>query len=95
MDKRERDKKRLALYTETDRATARFGAGKSVLKDYLVPVREENYVSITRVGLAETKNFAAGYEAIFGKKKSSENKKTKAAAQSSTAKKKKKTSKKK
>jgi len=26
-------------------------------------------VSIVRVGLAETKNFAEGYEAIFGKKK--------------------------
>jgi len=29
-------------------------------------------VSIVRIGLAETKNFAEGYEAIFGKKKSSE-----------------------
>jgi hypothetical protein len=27
-------------------------------------------VSIVRVGLAETKNFAEGWEAIFGKKKS-------------------------
>jgi len=27
-------------------------------------------VSIIRVGLAETKNFADGYDAIFGKKKS-------------------------
>jgi hypothetical protein len=26
------------------------------------------YVSIVRIGLAETKNFAEGYEAIFGKK---------------------------
>ncbi len=26
-------------------------------------------MSIIRVGLAETKNFAAGYDAIFGKKK--------------------------
>jgi len=26
-------------------------------------------VSIIRVGLAETKNFAEGYDAIFGKKK--------------------------
>jgi hypothetical protein len=26
-------------------------------------------VSIIRVGLGETKNFAEGYEAIFGKKK--------------------------
>jgi hypothetical protein len=28
-------------------------------------------VSIVRVGLAETKNFAEGYEAIFGKQKAS------------------------
>lgn len=27
-------------------------------------------VSIVRVGLAETKNFSEGYDAIFGKKKS-------------------------
>jgi hypothetical protein len=27
-------------------------------------------MSIVRIGLAETKNFAEGYEAIFGKKKS-------------------------
>ena len=26
-------------------------------------------MSIVRIGLAETKNFADGYEAIFGKKK--------------------------
>jgi hypothetical protein len=26
-------------------------------------------VSIVRIGLAETKNFSEGYEAIFGKKK--------------------------
>lgn len=47
-------------------------------------------MSIVRVGLAETKKFAQGYETIFGKKKSGEGKKTKA-----VAKKKKKTSKKK
>jgi hypothetical protein len=29
-------------------------------------------VSIIRVGLAETKNFAEGYEAIFGKKSTKE-----------------------
>jgi hypothetical protein len=28
-------------------------------------------VSIVRIGLAETKNFSEGYEAIFGKKKTS------------------------
>ncbi len=27
-------------------------------------------MSIVRIGLAETKNFSEGYEAIFGKKKS-------------------------
>lgn len=37
-------------------------------------------MSIVRVGLAETKNFAAGYEAIFGKKKTSASKKPKAVA---------------
>jgi hypothetical protein len=59
------------------------------------PVGEEIYVSIVRVGLAETKKFAEGYEAIFGKKKSAESKKTKTAAKNSVAKKKKKPSKKK
>jgi len=29
-------------------------------------------VSIVRIGLAETKNFAEGYDAIFGKKKAEE-----------------------
>ncbi|GIW79050.1 MAG: hypothetical protein KatS3mg105_0857 [Gemmatales bacterium] len=48
-------------------------------------------MSIVRVGLAETKNFAEGYEAIFGKKKSSASKKSKPAE----AKKKKPTKKKK
>jgi hypothetical protein len=51
-------------------------------------------VSIVRVGLAETKKFAEGYEAIFGKKKTAESKKPKAVAKASAAKKKK-TSKKK
>jgi hypothetical protein len=51
-------------------------------------------VSIVRVGLAETKRFSEGYEAIFGKKtKSAETpkkaKKTTAKAKASTAKKKK------
>ncbi len=34
-------------------------------------------MSIVRVGLSETKKFAEGYEAIFGKKKTSQAKKTK------------------
>ena len=36
-------------------------------------------MSIVRIGLAETKNFAAGYDAIFGKKKTAPAKKAKAA----------------
>lgn len=32
-------------------------------------LREEELVSIVRVGLAETKGFAEGHDAIFGKKK--------------------------
>ena len=37
-------------------------------------------MSIIRVGLAETKNFANGYEAIFGKKKEGAAKKKNAKA---------------
>jgi hypothetical protein len=37
-------------------------------------------VSIVRVGLAETKNFADGYEAIFGKKRAEAAKKGKTKA---------------
>ncbi len=36
-------------------------------------------VSIVRIGLAETKKFAAGYESIFGKKKEAAPKKGKTA----------------
>src|SRR5579862_7836740 len=36
----------------------------------------DRFVSIIRIGLAETKNFAEGYDAIFGKKKETETKKT-------------------
>jgi hypothetical protein len=43
------------------------------------------FVSIVRIGLAETKKFAEGYEAIFGKKKSAKPKKA-PAAKASTAK---------
>ena len=51
--------------------------------------REDRFVSIVRVGLAETKKFAEGYEAIFGtKKKASAAKKDKPAAKKTTAKKK-------
>ena len=58
------------------------------------PVGEVIYVSIVRVGLAETKKFAEGYETIFGKKKSGDSEKTKTVAKNSAAKKKKKSSKK-
>jgi len=44
-------------------------------------------VSIVRVGLAETRNFANGYGAIFGKKKSKKD--AKPAAKGSAGKKKK------
>lgn len=46
-------------------------------------------MSIIRVGLSETKKFADGYEAIFGKKAGSESKKPKATAKSASGKKKK------
>jgi len=50
-------------------------------------------VSIVRIGLAETRNFAEGYEAIFGKNKAASVKTSKPAAaraaKSRTAKKKK------
>jgi hypothetical protein len=46
-------------------------------------------VSIVRVGLGETKQFAEGYEAIFGKKKGAQAKKRQGASKASTAKKKK------
>ena len=51
-------------------------------------------MSIVRVGLAETKNFAEGYEAIFGKKKAEQPEPAKASAKGATAKKKKKAKKK-
>jgi hypothetical protein len=51
-------------------------------------------VSIVRIGLAETKHFADGYDAIFGKKKAAQAKKQKTAVKNRSAKKKKKTAKK-
>jgi hypothetical protein len=47
------------------------------------------WMSIVRIGLSETKNFAEGYEAIFGKKAKGV-KKTAAPAKANNAKKKKK-----
>lgn len=38
-------------------------------------------MSIVRVGLAETKNFSEGYEAIFGKKDEKKSEETKPAAE--------------
>jgi hypothetical protein len=35
----------------------------------LPDLTEGDYVSIVRIGLAETKNYSEGYDAIFGKKK--------------------------
>jgi hypothetical protein len=52
------------------------------------------FVSIIRVGLSETKHFAEGYEAIFGKKKSGQGKKAEASAKNGTGKKKRKSKKK-
>ena len=46
-------------------------------------------MSIIRIGLAETKKFAEGYDAIFSKKKSTKSKKTTTPAKSETGKKKK------
>ena len=51
-------------------------------------------VSIVRIGLAETKGFEEGYEAIFGKKEKPEAKKPEAVAKTAKAKPKKKKKKK-
>jgi hypothetical protein len=48
-------------WDEGSRSSGRGAGGWNRLTEVLV--------SIVRVGLAETKNFAEGYEAIFGKKK--------------------------
>jgi uncharacterized protein (UPF0264 family) len=53
------------------------------------------FVSIIRVGLAETKHFAEGYEAIFGKKKDKKEEKDESGAKAETGKKKKASKKKK
>jgi hypothetical protein len=47
------------------------------------------FVSIVRVGLSETKNFAEGYDAIFGKKDAEKAKKSEAGATGGKANKKK------
>ncbi len=52
-------------------------------------------MSIVRIGLAETKHFADGYDAIFGKKKVTQGKKRQAAVTNRVTKGKKKPAKKK
>jgi hypothetical protein len=52
-------------------------------------------VSIVRVGLSETKNFAEGYDLIFGNKKGAKAKKTATPAKAESPKRKKKKAKKK
>jgi hypothetical protein len=52
-------------------------------------------MSIVRIGLAETKKFAEGYEAIFGKKSAEETKEPETAKRKTAAKKKSKKGKKK
>jgi hypothetical protein len=48
---------------------------------------EGTFVSIVRIGLAETKNFAEGYDAIFGgKKKTAAKKGAKKSAKAATKK---------
>lgn len=44
-------------------------------------------MSIVRIGLAETRNFAEGWEAIFGKKSTTEAKKAEGTAKKPAAKK--------
>jgi hypothetical protein len=56
-------------------------------------IGEDPVVSIVRVGLAETKHFAEGYDAIFGKNKAAQAKKRPTAAKRSSTKKKKTTKK--
>ena len=51
-------------------------------------------MSIVRIGLAETRNFAEGYDAIFGKKKAAPEKKKGAKPAKASAKKSKKSKKK-
>jgi hypothetical protein len=54
---------------------------------------ETHNVSIVRIGLGETKHFAEGYEAIFGKKAEGEKKPAQARGKKAAVKKKKKTKK--
>ncbi len=81
------DNRRRAAYTDRDPEAA--AAARPAGPDL---VEGGTFVSIVRVGLSETKKFAEGYDAIFGKKKGAEEKK---AEKSDTGKKKKKKSKKK
>jgi hypothetical protein len=52
----------------------------------LPDLTEGYYVSIVRIGLAETKNYSEGYDAIFGKKKAAAAKPAKPAKKPAPAK---------
>jgi hypothetical protein len=84
-----RDKRAGSFYTgqSTDGTRSRPTAGRAGGGNAFVG---GSSVSIVRVGLAETKNFGEGYEAIFGKKKEeAPAKKSQTARKSAVAKKKK------
>jgi hypothetical protein len=81
-----RDKPPWPIYTDLHQ-----GSDNTAHRDAVPNVHQGGRsVSIVRIGLAETKNFADGYDAIFGKKKEVTVKKAKA----DTGKKKKKVKKK-
>ena len=65
----------------------RFNFGLSVSTDRETGETLAVYFRIRNGQVAETKKFADGYDAIFGKKKSSGSKKTKSAAASAKGKK--------
>jgi hypothetical protein len=44
-------------------------AATGAKREKLLRLTEDRSVSIVRIGLAETRNFAEGYDAIFGKKR--------------------------
>src|SRR5215469_2350059 len=84
-------------FRKPDSLRAALNLVKSTLRFVIHAIAEgETSVSIIRVGLAETKKFSDGWEAIFGKKSGSTKQKApKAAARKAGGKKKKKTAKKK
>jgi hypothetical protein len=70
----------LNLQTRTSRREAVVGRAPGTGTGWSVSLSEVSSVSIVRVGLAETRNFAEGYGAIFGKKKSKKDEKPAAKA---------------